>query len=276
MLAPTLDPPCQEAGEALTVLRRGPLAARVRATLSGPGVTAPVTDTPRAPIELPWIDSYPTAAHVWAHGIALLAHDRVATTAEVAAAVAAYETGGSEALSALAIGGRAATDLLPEDDRRRAETFVAGAYLVALGRRPDPAGLRDNTAFCLRHGADATLDVLLASPEARTGERFPPAPVDRDRILLQVVQEVVWGTVRAADTEALLGAYRSGRPLLWLLRAAVRRRAGRLQLLLALPMLRRWEITVRLLTEVRASRRTSEEALSSAWRAGRPVMGDRA
>jgi hypothetical protein len=116
------------------------------------------------------------------------------------------------------------------------DIFVTGAYLVALGRRPDPAGAEAQRA-ALAAGLDHAdvLIGLLQSPEAREQLRFPPAPPSPEEQLARSVQEVVVGSVDPELHRILFRAAREGRSVPWMIRTTLRRRGGRRALVRGLP-----------------------------------------
>ena len=116
------------------------------------------------------------------------------------------------------------------------EVFVTGAYLVALGRRPDPAGAEAQRE-ALQGRADHTevLHSLLTSPEAQGQLRFPPAPPSPGELLARAVQEVVIGDVDPDVQRLLVRAVRDGRSVTWMVRTALRLRGGRRAMVRALP-----------------------------------------
>jgi hypothetical protein len=155
------------------------------------------------------------------------------------------------------------------------DIFITGAYLVALGRSPDPAGFSAQRA-ALAAGFDHTdvLVSLLQSKEAQTQLRFPPAPPTPGEQLARSVQEVVSGTVDPEVHRLLARAAREGRSVHWLIRTAFRLRGGRRALLRALPrslwlahLARRRAVA----TSVSAA---IEVGLAWDWRVQRKLMND--
>jgi hypothetical protein len=116
------------------------------------------------------------------------------------------------------------------------EAFVTGAYLVALGRRPDPRGAEAQLE-ALRNGVshEEVLASLLRSPEARNQLRFPPASASPGEHLARSVQEIVVGSVDPDVQRVLVRGVREGRSVTWMVCTTLRLRAGRRALVRALP-----------------------------------------
>jgi hypothetical protein len=121
-----------------------------------------------------------------------------------------------------------AADTAPDAEIDFDELFVTGCYLVALGRRPDSAGLevqRQALVAGTRH--EDLLRALIRSPEAESKLRFPPAPPSWDQELARAVQELVAGDVDQSVQHLLVQAVRDGRSPIWLVRTAIKLRLGR-------------------------------------------------
>jgi hypothetical protein len=116
------------------------------------------------------------------------------------------------------------------------EVFVTGAYLVALGRRPDPHGAEAQLE-ALRNGAShaEVLDSLLHSPEAGTQLRYPPSAASPAEHLARSVQEIVVGSVDPEVHGVLVRGVRQGRSVTWMVCTTLRLRAGRRALVRTLP-----------------------------------------
>jgi hypothetical protein len=114
--------------------------------------------------------------------------------------------------------------------------FVTGAYLLALGRRPDMGGLHTHSE-ALRSGTDHddVLNALLRSDEARSQLRFPPTPPTYDEHLARSVQQTVIGSVDPDVERVLVSGRRAGRSVTWMIWTTLRRRAGRRTLVRTLP-----------------------------------------
>lgn len=108
------------------------------------------------------------------------------------------------------------------------EAFITGAYLTGLGRIPDPAGLADYKA-ALAAGANETtvLESLLASDEAASQLRFPPAKVDDVELLGEKIQTVALHVQRTDENTAWVkDALRRGVPPRQVVRSLGRRMYG--------------------------------------------------
>jgi hypothetical protein len=199
------------------------------------------------------MDRRPDTATAWVYGAYVSLLDRLPDAAGLATHSALLRRGGSptELVAALAASDEAA------DDQAGAtadldEIFVTGAYLVALGRQADTAGLQAHRD-ALRSGGDheEVLESLLRSPEASNSPRFPPAaPSALDR-LARSVQAAVAGTVDPEVHRALVRALRNGGGVVRAIQLTLRLRGGRRTLLLRLPAL------------VRTSRRRAERGTAS-------------
>jgi len=108
------------------------------------------------------------------------------------------------------------------------EAFVTGAYLVALGRLPDPEGLRSYVDALHRGMTDTDLlAALLASDEAQGQLRFPPAPADDLDVLAEQLQTVALRShVTAEQTAWARAALGNGVPARQVVRSLARRLRG--------------------------------------------------
>lgn len=211
------------------------LATAVRAALVPPPHDLVVAT---GAVEVPWLPRSPRPVDAWVYGLRtqLLGAPPSAAEGEVLAAAAGDDpvTLPQSAVDAVlhSEAGRAqrGDDVL--DDVLDLDTaYVVGCYLVAIGRRPDPGGLEAHLGL-LRDpagGQRAVLDALMASAEARAGVRHPPPPVASADVAGELVQLVVWGTVRPADTVALGEVARQDPDLRRLVRTSVGLRTPRLR-----------------------------------------------
>jgi hypothetical protein len=109
------------------------------------------------------------------------------------------------------------------------ETFVTGAYLVALRRVPDVSGLAAHVS-ALAGGMSETqlLKHLLGAEEARSQFRFPPPPVDEADLLARTIQTVGLGARPTPETTAWAQeALDRGVPPRQVVRSLARRLYGR-------------------------------------------------
>ena len=168
-----------------------------------------------------------------------------------------------------------ALDTAPETAVELDEVFVTGAYLVALGRRPDATGAADQRS-ALDAGArhEDVLRGLLQSAEARTKLRFPPSVSSPVEQLASTVQQLVAGDVDESVHSVLVQAVRDGRSTVWLVRTAFRLRRGRRALAKSAP---RWWWLARQAGH-RAERESLLAALESAtewnWRVQRKLLDE--
>lgn len=155
------------------------------------------------------------------------------------------------------------------------DVFTTGAYLVALGRRPDPAGAEAQRT-ALRAGVDHrdVLECLLRSPEAQQQLRFPPGFPAADEQLARAVQHIVAGGVDPQVHQALVQAIRDGRSVTWLVRTALRLRTGRRGMLRALP--RWWSLgrQGRRRAETESVRAALESITTWNWRVQRRLLDE--
>jgi hypothetical protein len=153
--------------------------------------------------------------------------------------------------------------------------FVTGAYLLALGRRPDMGGLHTHSE-ALRNGADydEVLNSVLRSAEAIAQLRFPPAPPTYDEHLARSVQTTVMGSVDPDVGRMLVAGRRAGRSVTWMVWATLRRRAGRRTLLRTLP--RAWWLghRARRRADVTLPVAALEAATEWNWRVQRRLLDD--
>lgn len=183
------------------------------------------------------LDRQPDTATAWVFG----AYATVLGRLPDAGGLRTYEvwlrsSGTPQQLIALLASSDEARDTGPDRHTDLDDVFVTGAYLAALGRRPDRVG-GEVQREALRSGATPAdvLRSMLGSDEARLKLRFPPSSGTAGEHLARAVQQVVSGDVDRAVHEVLLRAARDGRSVTWMVRTAYRLRAGRRAEARALP-----------------------------------------
>jgi hypothetical protein len=175
------------------------------------------------------LDEHPDRAAAWVTGIYALALHRKPDTAGFRMHAQAIREG---ATPTSVLDGIMAS---PEASSRSSsqhpdllEAFVTGAYLVALGRLPDPDGLR--TYITALHAGMSDVDLLaalLASEEAQQQLRFPPAPADHIDVLAEQLQTVALRShVTAEQTAWAREALRNGVAPRQVVRSLARRLRG--------------------------------------------------
>jgi hypothetical protein len=109
------------------------------------------------------------------------------------------------------------------------ETFVTGAYLVALRRVPDVSGLAAHVAALAGGMSEAQLLThLLAADEAQSQFRFPPPPVDEADLFARTLQTVGLGIRPTPETTRWTqDALSRGVPPRQIVRSMARRVHGR-------------------------------------------------
>ena len=183
------------------------------------------------------LDREPDVVTAWVYGAYAAVLGRLPDADGLQAHERLLRRGGSPAdmVAGLAASGEA-RDAITDPPADLDEVFVVGAYLVALGRRPDPHGAQAQLQ-ALKDGVDHTevLASLLRSSEAKKQLRFPPATASPDEHLARAVQEIVAGDVDPDVHRLLVRGARRGRSVSWMVCTALHLRAGRRALVRALP-----------------------------------------
>lgn len=175
------------------------------------------------------LDEYPDSAAAWVAGMYALVFRRAADRSALDTHTRFLRTGGDPAaLLKVLKASSEARDARLHGPTDLAEAFVVGAYLVILGRLPDPRGLATHVAK-LQEGVtpDGILHQLWGSDEARAGLRIPPRPVDRLDILARKIQTVGLRISLEPETTAWVrDALEHGTPTRRVIRSLARRRYG--------------------------------------------------
>jgi hypothetical protein len=231
--------------------------------------------TDAAALEVPYLAKRPEVESAWTFGLFAAVLHRLPDPA------------GEQAFTRSILAGTPPEDLVaslldsPEARRGRAidapdlnTIFVVGAYLAALGRYPDPAGLEWHTR-ALAEGARPgdVLDSLLSSPEATSYVRFPPDPVPESLAIAEALQQVVLGRrPETTLTSRLTAEYEAGAELTSLVRLLLtgeRNTRNRVRMALATGQLarsvRRHSVAILTLMEVRASREWQWRVDRASW-----------
>jgi hypothetical protein len=220
------------------------------------------------------LDHQPDVATAWVYGAYATVLGRLPDPEGLRTYEAHLRNGGSPTdLVARLAASSEASNAAPETAVEFDEVFVTGAYLVALGRRPDVSGAalqREAIGAGARH--EDLLAGLLRSPEAERQMRFPPSAPSMPEHLARAVQLLVAGDVDDTVQHVLVQAVRDGRSNVWLVRTALRLRRGRRALLRPAP--RWWWLGQ--LARHRAERQVLIAALESSnawnWRVQRRVL----
>jgi hypothetical protein len=222
------------------------------------------------------LDRQPDTAQAWVYGAYAAVLGRLPDPAGLATHEALLRSGWPpEALVSRLVASDEAVGTTVDASTHLHHVFVTGAYLLALGRRPDMGGLHTHSE-ALRNGADheEVLNSVVRSAEARAQLRFPPAPPTYDEHLARSVQLTVMGTVDAGVERVLLSGRRAGRSVTWMVWATLRRRAGRRVLLRTLPGAWWLAHRARRHADVTLPVAALEETTEWNWRVQRRLMDD--
>jgi hypothetical protein len=176
------------------------------------------------------LEEYPDPALAWITGIYAVAVGRRPDPVILRKHVQNLRDGAApdEILDAvLALPEAAASRTRKRPDLR--ETFVTGAYLVALRRVPDVSGLAAHL-LALDNGMSEAqlLKHLLGAEEAQSQFRFPPPPVDEADLLARTIQTIGLGTRPTPETTSWAQeALDRGVPARQVVRSLARRLHGR-------------------------------------------------
>ena len=176
------------------------------------------------------LDEYPDPALAWITGIYAVAVGRRPDPVILHKHVQNLRDGAApdDVLDAvLALPEAAASRTRKRPDLR--ETYVTGAYLVALRRVPDVSGLAAHVNALADGMSEAQLlKHLLGAEEARSQFRFPPPPVDESDLLARTIQTVGVGAQPTPEnTSWAQQALDRGVPARQVVRSLARRLHGR-------------------------------------------------
>lgn len=220
------------------------------------------------------LDREPDVVTAWVYGAYATVLGRLPDADGLRTHEAWLRSGGDPAqLVARMVSSDEARDTAPESEADLDDVFVTGAYLVALGRRPDPGGAETQRSRLREGGRHAdVLASMLQSAEAQAQLRFPPAVLPVVDQLARAIQLVAVGDVDPAVHQVLVEAVEDRRPLGWLVRTAVRLRRGRRALLREIP--RAWWLGQMAQQQVHheSLARTLEATTEWNWRVQRRLM----
>jgi hypothetical protein len=178
------------------------------------------------PRKMPMLDAAPDVVDAWVFGLYARVLGRLPDPAGRVAFSASLRTGSNpRAMLETLLNSEEAISQEVSAPTDLDEAFVVGAYLVVLGRGPDPAGSAGHLALLRGHGShQQMLDGLMSSSEAQRLMRYPPPPVSRARLVAEALQRILYGSHEPdeAVTQSFAAAYSRGAGTRQLARAMLR------------------------------------------------------